>query len=167
MRKYMRWSAVLVVLMLVLAACQSDGGSDASDEPTESAATGGESTAPEASEDGGGTGSSADCDADEFGCIEIAEGDPLVIGTALVISGANETLGTDSQIGAEVARELRPEIAGHEVEFNHQDEECGPEGGTELPNGSWRYPAGTHVTGLPGFAGSTLPVGAPTGVPPR
>ncbi|MDB5375356.1 MAG: rRNA cytosine-C5-methylase [Belnapia sp.] len=27
-----------------------------------------------------------------------------------------------------------------------------PEGGTELPNGSWRYPAGTHVTGLPGFA---------------
>jgi branched-chain amino acid transport system substrate-binding protein len=132
MRKYMRWSAVLVVLMLVLAACQSDGGSDASDEPTESAATGGESTAPEASEDGGdgGTGSSADCDADEFGCIEIAEGDPIVIGTALVISGANETLGTDSQIGAEVARDLRPEIAGHEVEFNHQDEECGPEGGT-------------------------------------
>ena len=27
-----------------------------------------------------------------------------------------------------------------------------PEGGTELPNGSWRYPAGTHVTSLPGFA---------------
>ncbi len=27
-----------------------------------------------------------------------------------------------------------------------------PEGGTELPNGSWRYPAGTRVTELAGFA---------------
>jgi 16S rRNA (cytosine967-C5)-methyltransferase len=27
-----------------------------------------------------------------------------------------------------------------------------PEGGTELPNGSWRYPAGTRVTDLAGFA---------------
>lgn len=123
MQKYMRWSAILVVLMLVLAACQSDSGSSASEEPGESAAA----SEPAASM---GEGSAADCEADEFGCIELAEGDPLVIGTALVISGANESLGTDSQWGTEVARELRPEIAGHEVEFNHQDEECGPEGGT-------------------------------------
>ena len=39
MQKYMRWSAILVVLMLVLAACQSDDpGTDASDEPDESVA---------------------------------------------------------------------------------------------------------------------------------
>ena len=37
MQKYMRWSAILVVLMLVLAACQSDGGSEGSEEPDESA----------------------------------------------------------------------------------------------------------------------------------
>ena len=124
MQKYMRWSGLLVVLMLVLAACQ--GGSGESTEPSadESVpASAGESTAP-------GTGTAADCEADEFGCIELAEGDPLVIGTALVITGANEALGLDSQYGAEVARELRPEIAGHTVEFNHQDDGCSTEGGT-------------------------------------
>ena len=128
MQKYMRWSAILVVLMLVLAACTSDGGTGS---PDESEAPASEAPASEPAEsEGGGTGSAADCDADEFGCIELAEGDPLVIGTALVITGANETLGLDSQYGVEVARTLTPEIAGHEVEFNHQDDGCSTEGGT-------------------------------------
>jgi branched-chain amino acid transport system substrate-binding protein len=48
----------------------------------------------------------------------------------MVITGPDETLGLDSQYGAEVARTLRPEIAGHEVEFNHQDDGCNTEGGT-------------------------------------
>ena len=124
MQKYMRWSGILVVLMLVLAACSSGGGAStgASEEPGESAA---------ASDGGnGGTGSAADCDADEFGCIELAEGDPIVIGTAMVITGANESLGLDSQYGAQVAQQMRPQIAGHDVEFNHQDDGCSTEGGT-------------------------------------
>ncbi|MGH2445526.1 MAG: branched-chain amino acid ABC transporter substrate-binding protein [Candidatus Limnocylindria bacterium] len=115
MQKYTRWSAILVVLMLILAACQSDGGGDGS---------------PGATDGGGGTGSAADCDADEFGCVEIAEGDPMTVGTIFVISGANETLGTDSQIGVDVAAQMRPEISGHAVEFNEQDGLCGPDGGT-------------------------------------
>ena len=127
MQKYMRWSAILVVLMLVLAACTSDGGAGSPDET--SAATEAPGSEP-AETDGGGTGSAADCDADEFGCVELAEGDPLVLGTALVITGANETLGLDSQYGVEVARTLTPEIAGHTVEFNHQDDGCSTEGGT-------------------------------------
>ena len=118
MQKHMRWSAILVVLLLALAACSPEGGGDETEEPDGSAAptTGG--------------GGAADCDADEFGCYEVAEGEPIVIGTALVITGANEALGTDSQYGAEVARTIRPEIAGHEVEFNHQDDGCTAEGGT-------------------------------------
>ena len=124
MQKYMRWSGILVVLMLVLAACSSGGGSSTapSEEPGESVA---------ASDGGdGGTGSAADCDADEFGCIELAEGDPILIGTAMVITGANESLGLDSQYGAQVAQQMRPQIAGHDVEFNHQDDGCSTEGGT-------------------------------------
>jgi branched-chain amino acid transport system substrate-binding protein len=127
MQKYMRWSAILVVLMLVLAACTSDGGAGSPDET--SAASEAPASEPVESE-GGGTGSAADCDADEFGCIELAEGDPLVMGTAMVITGPDESLGLDSQYGAEVARTLRSEIAGHEVEFNHQDDGCSTEGGT-------------------------------------
>ena len=124
MQKYMRWSGLLVVLMLVLAACQGGTGTSAEPSEDESApATAGESA-------GTGTGTAADCDADPFGCIELAEGDPLVMGTALVITGANESLGLDSQYGAEVARQMKPEIAGHEVEFNHQDDGCSTEGGT-------------------------------------
>ena len=123
MQKYMRWSAVLVVLMLVLAACQG-GGSDESEpaEESEAAASAGASE-PAASAAAG------DC-SDEFGCYEVAEGDPIVIGTALVITGANESLGLDSQYGVEVAKGLRGEAAGHEIEFNHQDDGCSAEGGT-------------------------------------
>jgi branched-chain amino acid transport system substrate-binding protein len=119
MQKHMRWSAILVVLLLALAACSPEGGGDETEEPDGTAA---------APTEGGM--SAADCDADEFGCYEVAEGEPIVIGTALVITGANESLGLDSQYGAEVARTLRPEVAGHEVEFNHQDDGCAAEGGT-------------------------------------
>jgi len=123
MQKYMRWSGPLVVLVLVLAACQADtGGGGGSPDP--------DSTTP--ASDGGGEDPTAVCEADEFGCIELAEGDPLVMGTAMVITGPDETLGLDSQYGAEVARTLRPEIAGHEVDFNHQDDGCNTEGGTAV-----------------------------------
>jgi branched-chain amino acid transport system substrate-binding protein len=124
----MRWSAILVVLMLVLAACQGSGGSSAGESAGDSEAPASQPAS--SGGGGGGTGSAADCENDEFGCIELAEGDPIVIGTALVISGANEALGTDSQWGVEVAAQMRPDIAGHEVEFNHQDDGCSAEGGT-------------------------------------
>lgn len=128
MQKYMRWSAILVVLMLVLAACQGSGGSSAGESAGDSEAPASQPAS--SGGGGGGTGSAADCENDEFGCIELAEGDPIVIGTALVISGANEALGTDSQWGVEVAAQMRPDIADHEVEFNHQDDGCSAEGGT-------------------------------------
>ena len=124
MQKYMRWSAILVVLMLALAACQGGGGG-ATDAPTDGAVS-----SPGGSPAGGGDDPAAVCEADEFGCVELAEGDPMTMGTALVITGPDETLGLDSQYGAEVARTMRPEIAGHEVEFNHQDDGCNTEGGT-------------------------------------
>lgn len=136
MQKNMRWSGIVAVMMLVLAACGTPASSAADGEldfvriwPAE-----GESfteeprepgPAPELSDD-----AAAACAADEFGCVEIAEGDAMVIGTIFVISGANETLGTDSQIGVDVAQSMRAEIAGHPVEFNEQDGLCNAEGGT-------------------------------------
>src|SRR5918992_231815 len=119
MLKHMRWSAFLAVLVLVLAAC--DTGGDASTAPSGAAS---------------GVGGSAEeiCSADEFDCIEIAEGDPLVLGTALVITGPDASLGLDSQYGAQVAVNLREDVLGHEVELNNQDDGCTADGGTSAAN---------------------------------
>jgi branched-chain amino acid transport system substrate-binding protein len=68
------------------------------------------------------------CD-DEIGCVEIPEGEPIVLAYMLVISGENESLGVDSRNGAELAVEERGEIMGHEIELVGEDEGCSPEGG--------------------------------------
>jgi branched-chain amino acid transport system substrate-binding protein len=120
MLKHMRWSAFLAVLVLVLAAC--DTGGDAS-------------TGPSTAGSGAAGGSAQEtCDADEFGCVQIAEGDPIVLGTALVITGPDASLGLDSQYGAQVAVTLRGEVLGHEVELNNQDDGCSADGGTSAAN---------------------------------
>ena len=126
MQKYMRWSAVLIVLMLVLAACQNGG--DASDgaEESEAAASAGESAPAESA------AATGDCDSDEFGCVEIADGEAIRIATAMVISGPDSNLGLDSQYGVEVAHEERGEAAGREVELDFNDEGCSAEGGTTV-----------------------------------
>jgi branched-chain amino acid transport system substrate-binding protein len=123
MQKYMRWSGLLVVLALVLAACSGGGGGSSS------APSAGESAA--ASADGGDP--TAACEADEFGCVEIADGEPITLGTALVITTADADLGQDSQYGAHVAGDLRNAdggVRGHMIEWDDQDDECSPDGGT-------------------------------------
>lgn len=110
MKKY-KWLhilALLAALVLVAAACaeDDDGDGTAGDDPTEA------------------------CDADEFGCVEIAEGDPIVLGTLLVTSGENASLGLDSQHGVEIAIDQRDgELLGHPIERDDQDDQCAPEGG--------------------------------------
>jgi branched-chain amino acid transport system substrate-binding protein len=120
MQKYTRWSAILVVLMLVLAACQSDGGGDGSEEPGDSVAAGESAAA-------GGDPTEA-CDADEFGCVEVADGESILIGTALSISGDTAALGLDSQYGAQIAADEKSAdggVFGRDIEFVHEDAGCG------------------------------------------
>lgn len=112
-----------MIMLLALAAC-SGGGSSASEEESTAESQAEESQPPA---DGDPT---AACDADEFGCVEIPEGDTMELGTIFVLSGANESLGTDSLYGVQVAQQMRPEIAGHEVELNSQDGLCSADGGT-------------------------------------
>jgi branched-chain amino acid transport system substrate-binding protein len=76
---------------------------------------------------GGGTGF-GECD-DEIGCLDIAAGDPIRIAYALVISGANETLGIDSRRGIEIAVAHQGELLGHPVELTGEDSLCSAEGG--------------------------------------
>jgi branched-chain amino acid transport system substrate-binding protein len=124
MQKYVRWIAILAVMLLVLAACNGGGEST---EPSGSA-TESESMAPT------GGDAAAACEADDFGCVEVAEGDPIVLGTSLVITGPNASLGLDSQYGAQVALNLRGQVLGRDVELDNQDDGCSADGGTASAN---------------------------------
>lgn len=132
--KILRLGPVLVVLTLILAACPAaDTGDDASSPPATTDETAAEETTGGSPAETGGAepqDPETACAEDEFGCVEIADGDPLLLGTALVITTADASLGLDSQYGAEVGRSLRPQIMGRDVEFDHQDDTCSAEGGT-------------------------------------
>ena len=66
---------------------------------------------------GGGGAQSADCSADQFGCLTLASGEPIKIGTLLSITGDNRSLGRRQparrgagrrQPGREAGRQARP-----------------------------------------------------------
>ncbi|HEY7331754.1 MAG TPA: branched-chain amino acid ABC transporter substrate-binding protein [Candidatus Limnocylindria bacterium] len=119
MVKHLRWTALFAILALVLAACTGDGGTEPSTAASAAQSVGEDPTAV--------------CDADEFGCAEIAPGADITLGTALVITTADADLGQDSQYGAVVAGNLRNEdggIRGHNIAWDHQDDQCSAEGGT-------------------------------------
>jgi branched-chain amino acid transport system substrate-binding protein len=119
-RKYFAMLALLGALMLVAAACGDDEGGE----------TGG----------GGGTsatGGTNDCAADEFGCVEIAAGDPIQLASLLSISGDTAFLGTDSNHGVELAIDYLDDafdatpgqLLGHDVTLQQEDDGCSAEGG--------------------------------------
>jgi hypothetical protein len=119
MQKNLRWSAIPTAMLLLLAACSSTGGSPSAS--ASSAASGG----------GGASGDpTAVCAADKFGCVKYGPNDKINLGTALSISGANASLGLDSQYGVQVAVNLRGKVAGHDVKLTNTDAGCSADGGT-------------------------------------
>src|SRR5919106_5152597 len=112
-----RWFILISALTLLGAACAQQAGDG----------------------DGDAGGAQATCDADEFGCVEVAQGDPITVGTLLVITGPDASLGQDSQNGVALSLDFfgtdewpgeeGGSILGHPVEFIHQDDGCSAEGG--------------------------------------
>jgi branched-chain amino acid transport system substrate-binding protein len=122
MLKFLRWSAVGTTMLLVLAACQS--GTSASPSAGASAASAAASAAADPA---------AVCAADPYHCVEVASGDPIKLGTELVITTADADLGQDSQYGAHVAGVLKNAaggVLGHQITWDDQDDTCSAEGGT-------------------------------------
>ncbi|HEX9823291.1 MAG TPA: branched-chain amino acid ABC transporter substrate-binding protein [Actinomycetota bacterium] len=86
---------------------------------------------------GGGGGDGAECPAGDV-CVEVPEGSPIKVGTLLVITGENASLGLDGQHGVELSLDYYDgafdgtpgEVAGHPVELVHEDDGCSAEGGT-------------------------------------
>jgi branched-chain amino acid transport system substrate-binding protein len=66
---------------------------------------------------------------DAIGCVTYGPDEPIRIASALVISGPNIDLGTDSQYGVEIAIDFRGEVLGHPVELQPEDDGCSAEGG--------------------------------------
>lgn len=66
---------------------------------------------------------------DPLGCVEIGPGEPILLASALVISGPNTELGLDSQYGVELAIDFRGDVLGHPVRLQPEDDGCSAEGG--------------------------------------
>jgi len=75
-----------------------------------------------------GGGSAYEC-TDEFGCVTVAPGDPIRVAYMFVISGPDESLGTDTARGVEMAAEDKGQILGHDIEIVGEDSQCNAEGG--------------------------------------
>jgi branched-chain amino acid transport system substrate-binding protein len=113
MRNLLRLSAVLTAMLIALAACTA--------ESSESAGPSGS----QAAESQGAVDAAAICAADEFGCVEIPDGDPIRLASANTFSGGALFLGLDVEYGVEVAINDRAQIKGHDVEVVRQDAGCG------------------------------------------
>ena len=130
MKRLSLLALLVLVLALALVACgggttetPAEGGEEvaATEAPAEATEAPAEATEPAAE-------GSMEC-TDALGCVEVAPGDPILIASALVISGPNIELGTDSQRGVEIAIAMRPEVLGHPVELQAEDDGCSAEGG--------------------------------------
>lgn len=141
MEKFLRWSAGLMVLALVLAACQPS----ASASPTESAAPSEAAVDP-----------AAICAEDEFGCVEIPAGEPIHIAMWGVLSGPDSDLGTDVLHGVEIAIDDRPTLLDHDVQLTTEDGLCTPEGGATAAQ---KLAADSTLVGLIGSVCSDETVG--------
>jgi branched-chain amino acid transport system substrate-binding protein len=62
--------------------------------------------------------------------VTVGPDEPVHIAYALVISGADATLGIDSRNGAEIAiSDKGGKLLGHEIKFDGEDDGCSAEGG--------------------------------------
>ena len=119
-RRYFAMLALLAALMLVAAACGDDDGGETG---------GGEARPPRVAP--------SIALADEFGCVEIAAGDPIQLASLLSITGDTAFLGTDSNHGVELAIDYLDDtfdatpgqLLGHDVELTQEDDGCSAEGG--------------------------------------
>ena len=120
--------ALFAVLTLVAAACSNDddGGGGGGDETGTTGAT-------------SSTGGTVDCESDEFGCVEIAAGEPITLGTLQAISGDVASLGQDQVNGVMLAIDALDgtldgtdgQLLGHDVELIGEDDLCSAEGGQQ------------------------------------
>jgi branched-chain amino acid transport system substrate-binding protein len=110
--------------------------------------------------------------ADEFGCVEVAKDEPIRVAWAFVVSGADESLGTDTKRGVEIAAAEKGQILGHDIEIVGEDELCTPEGGQTAAQKLAADPKITAIVGtncssaaraaIPVLCGAHIPMVSPS-----
>lgn len=139
MHRFLRWSAIISVMLLVLAAC-SPGASPSGS----TAASGGEDP-------------TAVCADDALGCVEIPAGEPLHIAMWGVLSGPDAALGTDVLRGVEIAIDDRDgKLLDRDIQLTTEDALCTPEGGATAAQ---KLAADSTLVGLIGSVCSDETVG--------
>jgi branched-chain amino acid transport system substrate-binding protein len=123
MKRRNRWAtfAGLTVLMVVAAACSNNSSSNGATGSTGSS----------------GSSGSVDCNTVQFGCVTVAAGAPIKIGTLLSISGSTAALGDDSNAGVSLAIDYLDgkfdgtmgQIDGHSISVVKEDDGCSADGG--------------------------------------
>jgi branched-chain amino acid transport system substrate-binding protein len=104
----------------------------------------------------GGTAGGYEC-TDEFRCVTIAPGEPVHIAFWGVLSGADSSLGEDSQRGVEIAiDDMGGEFMGHPIQLTTEDGLCTPEGGSTAAT---KLATDTSLVGLVGSTCSDETVG--------
>jgi branched-chain amino acid transport system substrate-binding protein len=115
---------------------------------------------------GGTTGSAAasvDCNAAP-GCVEVAAGAPIQVGTLLAIEGDTKNLGLDSQYGVRLAVDYLDgafdakdgQILGHDVELVNENDGCNAEDGQK---GATTLAANPDIVGVIGTSCSSASLG--------
>jgi branched-chain amino acid transport system substrate-binding protein len=142
----LRMLSGLAVAVLLAAACTAPGGS-----PSPGATTPG--TSPTGSPTGG---AATPPTGDPLGYVQIPPGEDLNIAFWGVLSGADVSLGLDSQRGVELAIEDRGQVAGRDVSLKSEDALCTPAGGATAAQA---LAADTTLVGLIGSTCSDETVG--------
>lgn len=149
--KLIRLEALGLVAVLALAACSSPGTAS----PSASASA--SEPAPSGSQPAESPAESPGTGPDELGTVEIPAGEPLTIAYWGVLSGADSTLGIDSQRGVEIAIDDKGgTLLDHDIALVSEDGLCTPEGGATAAQ---KLASNTQLVGLIGSACSDETVG--------
>ncbi len=150
MKKIFALLSILLVLSLVLAACGPTPTPEPTPEPTEPQV---DQPTPEAAEDTPVPPEPGVCE-DDWGCVELAEGDSIKIAYVGPMTGDYSAFGIDISRGAELAVVAKPDIKGFPVELVVEDTQGSPEQGAAVANLLAADPMMVGVAGHT-FSGST------------
>lgn len=68
---------------------------------------------------------------DPLGCVEVANGEPILIGAALTLSGPDAPYGVDALRGVEIAISDKGKLLNHPIELLKEDDQCDAQAGEE------------------------------------